>query len=103
MLLRLNRNLFILSDLLLIGYQYLVNYKSGMNLNYSWNLGFVAGLLLAFQILSGFFLTLFYVPNIEEAFLSVQSIMRDVKYGWLIRYIHLNTASFFLRLFIYIF
>jgi quinol-cytochrome oxidoreductase complex cytochrome b subunit len=38
---------------------------------------------------------MFYVPNVENAFSSVQYIMRDVNYGWLIRYIHANGASFF--------
>jgi len=55
----------------------------------------MAGIFLVIQIISGFFLTLFYVPHIDCAFVSIEHIMRDVNYGWFIRYIHSNGASFF--------
>jgi len=55
----------------------------------------LAAFCLGIQIVTGIFLAMFYVPSIESAFSSVQYIMRDVNYGWLIRYIHANGASFF--------
>ena len=55
----------------------------------------MAGIFLVIQILSGFFLTMFYVPHIDYAFDSIEHIMRDVNFGWLVRYIHSNGASFF--------
>jgi ubiquinol-cytochrome c reductase cytochrome b subunit len=76
-------------------YSYLIKYPTPINLNYMWGFGSMAGLFLVIQILSGFFLTMFYVPHIDYAFNSIEHIMRDVNYGWLIRYIHSNGASFF--------
>jgi len=76
-------------------YSYLIKYPTPINLNYMWNFGSMAGIFLVIQILSGFFLTMFYVPHIDYAFNSIEHIMRDVNYGWLIRYIHSNGASFF--------
>jgi len=55
----------------------------------------LAAFCLGIQIVTGIFLAMFYVPNIESAFSSVQYIMRDVNYGWLIRYIHADGASLF--------
>lgn len=77
------------------GYSYLVRYPAPMNISYLWNFGSTAGIFLVVQILSGFFLTMFYVPHIDYAFNSVEHIMRDISYGWLIRYLHSNGASFF--------
>jgi len=76
-------------------YSYLIKYPTPINFTYMWNFGSMAGLFLIVQILSGFFLTMFYVPHIDYAFNSIEHIMRDVNYGWLIRYIHSNGASFF--------
>lgn len=76
-------------------YSYLVKYPSPMNLNYMWNFGAIAGLFLIIQIVTGLFLTMFYTPHIDYAFNSVEHIMRDVSYGWLVRYLHSNGASFF--------
>lgn len=76
-------------------YSYLVKYPSPMNLNYLWNFGSMAGIFLVIQIVTGLFLTMFYTPHIDYAFNSVEHIMRDVSYGWLIRYLHSNGASFF--------
>jgi len=50
---------------------------------------------LALQIITGIFLAMHYTPHIDYAFSSVEHIMRDVNYGWLIRYMHANGASFF--------
>ena len=65
------------------------------NLSYWWNFGSIAGICLVVQILSGLFLAMHYVPNTKHAFDSVEHIMRDVNYGWLIRYIHAVGASMF--------
>ncbi|MFM6973291.1 MAG: cytochrome b/b6 [Alphaproteobacteria bacterium] len=65
------------------------------NLSYWWNFGSIAGICLVIQILTGLFLAMHYVPNTKLAFESVEHIMRDVNYGWLIRYIHAVGASMF--------
>ncbi|MBP7710729.1 MAG: cytochrome b [Rickettsiales bacterium] len=65
------------------------------NLSYWWSFGSIAGIALIVQILSGLFLSMHYVANTKMAFDSVEHIMRDVNYGWLIRYIHAVGASMF--------
>ena len=65
------------------------------NLNYWWSMGSILMLALIIQILTGIFLAMHYVPTAEGAFDSVERIMRDVNYGWLIRYMHANGASLF--------
>jgi ubiquinol-cytochrome c reductase cytochrome b/c1 subunit len=65
------------------------------NFNYFWNFGAIAMLLLVVMISSGVVLAMDYMPNAAEAFGSVQHIMRDVNYGWLVRYMHQNGASMF--------
>ncbi len=71
------------------------NYPAPRNLNYWWNFGSIAGICLVLQILTGLFLTMHYAPHINLAFNSVEHIMRDVNYGWLIRYTHAVGASMF--------
>ena len=74
------------------------------NFNYFWNFGALAMVTLVVMILTGIFLAMNYQPNTELAFASVQHIMRDVNYGWLIRYVHQNGASmFFIVTYIHIF
>ena len=74
------------------------------NFNYLWNFGALATIALAIMILTGIFLAMDYQPNIDLAFGSVQRIMRDVNYGWLVRYLHMNGASmFFVATYIHIF
>ena len=74
------------------------------NFNYFWNFGALAMVCLMVMILTGIFLAMNYQPNTELAFASVQHIMRDVNYGWLIRYVHQNGASmFFIVTYIHIF
>ena len=73
------------------------------NLNYLWNFGSLAGIVLVIMIVSGITLAMHYAPTEAEAFTSVERIMRDVNSGWLIRYIHVNGASmFFIVVFIHI-
>lgn len=88
-------NLFLFNVIFKQVYTHLIKYPTPINLNYLWNFGFMAGVFLMIQIFSGLFLTFFYTPHIDLAFFSVERIMRDVNYGWLIRYIHANGASFF--------
>ncbi len=79
-------------------------YPTPKNLNYWWNFGSLAGIVLVIMIVSGIFLAMYYTPNADRAFDSVERIMRDVNYGWLIRYIHMNGASmFFAVVYIHIF
>ncbi|VAV88103.1 Ubiquinol-cytochrome C reductase, cytochrome B subunit [hydrothermal vent metagenome] len=70
-------------------------YNTPRNLNYWWNFGSLAGFMLVVQILTGIILVMHYTPNSELAFRSVEHIMRDVNYGWLMRYTHSNGASMF--------
>ncbi|WP_206186348.1 cytochrome b [Thalassospira lohafexi] len=79
-------------------------YPTPKNLSYMWNFGSLAGFVLVTMILSGIFLAMNYTPHADMAFWSVERIMRDVNYGWLIRYIHVNGASmFFICVYIHIF
>jgi len=70
-------------------------YPTPKNLSYCWNFGSLAGIVLVIMIVTGIFLAMHYTPHTAFAFDSVERIMRDVNYGWLIRYIHMNGASFF--------
>jgi len=70
-------------------------YPTPRNLNYWWNFGSLALIVLVIMIATGLFLAMQYTPSTLHAFDSVERIMRDVNYGWLIRYIHMNGASFF--------
>ena len=65
------------------------------NFNYFWNFGALAMVNLVIMIATGVFLAMSYTPNTEMAFNSVEHIMRDVNWGWLIRYAHMNGASMF--------
>ena len=82
----------------------LYEYPTPRNLNYWWNFGSLAGIVLVIMIVTGITLAMHYTPSTAMAFDSVERIMRDVNYGWLIRYIHMNGASmFFIVIYIHIF
>jgi len=70
-------------------------YQVPKNLNYAWNFGSLAGLALMIQIVTGIILAMHYTPHADLAFNSVENIMRNVNYGWLIRYTHAVGASMF--------
>ncbi len=70
-------------------------YPTPKNLNYWWNFGSLAGIMLVIMIATGIVLAMQYTPHATLAFDSVERIMRDVNWGWMIRYIHMNGASFF--------
>lgn len=81
----------------------LIDLPAPSNLSYLWGFGSLLGLCLIIQILSGVFLAMHYTSNIELAFDSVEHIMRDVNYGWVLRYLHANGASmFFIMVYIHI-
>ena len=82
----------------------LYEYPTPRNLNYWWNFGSLAGIILVIMIVTGITLAMHYTPHTAMAFDSVERIMRDVNFGWLIRYIHMNGASmFFIIVYIHIF
>nr|YP_010585321.1 cytochrome b [Prototroctes maraena]UZX49249.1 cytochrome b [Prototroctes maraena] len=81
--------------LLKIANNALVDLPAPSNISVWWNFGSLLGLCLATQILTGLFLAMHYTSDISTAFSSVAHICRDVNYGWLIRNMHANGASFF--------
>ena len=72
-----------------------VDLPAPSNISRWWNFGSLLGLCLVTQIFTGIFLAIHYTPHVEIAFSSVIHIIRDVNYGWLLRTIHANGASFF--------
>jgi len=76
-------------------YSSFVAYPTPRNLNYWWTFGGILTFMLGVQIVTGVVLAMHYVPHPDLAFDSVERIMRDVNYGWLLRYIHATGASFF--------
>jgi ubiquinol-cytochrome c reductase cytochrome b subunit len=83
---------------------HLQSYPTPKNLNYWWTFGGILTFCLITQIITGLVLAMHYVAHVDYAFQSIEHIMRDVNYGWLIRYVHANGASmFFLAVYIHIF
>ena len=81
----------------------LVDYPTPRNLNYWWSFGSLAGIVLVIMIATGVVLAMNYTPHVDLAFASVERIMRDVNYGWLFRYVHMNGGSvFFFVIYIHI-
>src|SRR5258708_19975639 len=70
-------------------------YPTPKNLSYWWNFGSLAGIMLVIMIVTGIFLAMDYTPHVDYAFDSVEPIMPDVNYGWLIPYLPLHPPSFF--------
>ena len=83
------------NSLLKLVNSYLIDSPQPSNLSYLWNFGSLLAFCLAIQIVTGVTLAMHYNPNILDAFNSVEHIMRDVNNGWLLRYLHSNTASAF--------
>jgi ubiquinol-cytochrome c reductase cytochrome b/c1 subunit len=82
----------------------LYEYPTPRNLSYWWNFGSLSGIMLVVMIVTGIFLAMQYTPHASLAFDSVERIMRDVDYGWMLRYAHMNGASmFFALLYIHMF
>jgi ubiquinol-cytochrome c reductase cytochrome b subunit len=74
---------------------HLMQYPTPKNLNYWWTFGGILTFCLVTQIITGLVLAMHYIADAELAFSSVEHIMRDVNYGWLLRYVHANGASMF--------
>jgi len=85
-------------------YRGFYSYSAPSNFSYLWNFGVFAFVCLGIQIGSGLLLAMHYIPEVSLAFDSVEHIMRDVNYGWLLRYVHANGASmFFIVVYVHIF
>ena len=81
-----------------------VAYPTPRNQNYWWTFGGILSFMLGVQIITGVVLAMHYTPHADLAFKSVETIMRDVNYGWLLRYLHATGASmFFIAVYIHIF
>ncbi|WP_024576011.1 MULTISPECIES: cytochrome c1 [unclassified Afipia] len=81
-----------------------VAYPTPRNLNYWWTFGAILSMMLGVQIITGIILAMHYTPHVDLAFKSVELIVRDVNYGWLLRYLHSNGASmFFIAVYIHMF
>jgi ubiquinol-cytochrome c reductase cytochrome b/c1 subunit len=81
-----------------------MDFPTPKNLNYWWTFGGILIIMLMVQLVTGIVLAMHYTPHADYAFNSVEHIMRDVNYGWLMRYLHANGASmFFLAVYIHIF
>jgi quinol-cytochrome oxidoreductase complex cytochrome b subunit len=89
-----NKNLYQISSFSIIS-KHLIFYPTPSNINYFWNFGFLSGIFLMIQVLTGVFLAMQYTCHVDFAYSSIEHIMRDVNNGWLIRYFHANGASFF--------
>nr|QCG70052.1 apocytochrome b [Plectosphaerella sp.] len=74
---------------------YVIDHSQPTNISYMWNFGSLLGVCLVVQIITGVTLAMHYNPSVAEAFNSIENIMRDVNNGWLVRYLHSNTASAF--------
>nr|YP_009328042.1 cytochrome b [Trachelus tabidus]APC92685.1 cytochrome b [Trachelus tabidus] len=88
-------NMLKTNPIIKIAYNSLVKLPTPLNISIWWNFGSLLGLCLMIQIISGLFLSMHYCPNTNYAFNSIIHICRDVNYGWLMRLIHMNGASFF--------
>jgi ubiquinol-cytochrome c reductase cytochrome b/c1 subunit len=85
-------------------YSSFVAYPTPRNLNYWWTFGGILTVILIAQFITGIVLAMHYTPHVDFAFNSVEHIMRDVNYGWLLRYMHANGAAmFFLAAYIHMF
>jgi len=86
-----------------LSYDSFVTYPTPRNLNYWWTFGGILSMMLMVQLITGIVLVMHYTPNTAMAFTSVEHIMRDVNWGWLLRYMHANGASmFFIAVYIHI-
>ena len=76
-------------------YNHIIYYLTPKNLSSNWSFGALSGFCFLIQILTGLFLSMYYIMEIDFAFLSVEYITRDVNCGWLIRYLYAIGASIF--------
>lgn len=90
-----HRRIYLKSSVVGKVYKFWLNYISPSNFNYLWNFGSMALICLILQILTGIFLAMHYKCDSNLAFISIEYIIREVNYGWLLRYMHSNGASIF--------
>ena len=84
--------------------EHATEYYASKNFNFWYVFGVLATVVLVLQLLTGIFLTMNYKPDAAQAFASVEYIMRDVEWGWLIRYMHSTGASaFFIVVYLHMF
>lgn len=97
-------SMFVKNPLAAVVSNHVDGYPTPINLSYLWGFGSLAGMALVTQIVSGILLAMHYAPEVHLAFISVEHIMRDVKGGFVLRYIHANGASmFFIVVYIHMF
>ena len=83
---------------------HMLDFPTPKNLNYWWTFGGILSVMLMVQLATGIVLAMHYTPHVDFAFASVEHIMRNVNYGWLLRYMHSNGASmFFVAVYVHIF
>merc|ERR1712050_117153 len=73
---------------------HLQSYPSPLQINFFWNLGFLLGIAIVLQIVTGIFLALHYTSDLLSAYFSLFFLIREVYYGWCLRYLHSSGASF---------
>ena len=83
------------NSILTFGINHIITYPTPYNFNYFWGFGVLSAVCLGNQLISGIFLAMHYVPTGLHAFISIEHIMRDVNFGWLLRYMHANGSSMF--------
>lgn len=97
-------SMFVKNPLAAVVSNHVDGYPTPINLSYIWGFGSLAGMALVTQIVSGVLLAMHYAPEVHLAFISVEHIMRDVKGGFALRYIHANGASmFFIIVYVHMF
>merc|ERR1711907_61661 len=96
-------SIYILRAYVLLIKSHLQSYPCPLNINYFWNQGFLLAMTIVLQILTGILLALYYTSEINSAYYSVIHIIREIYYGWCLRYVHSSGASFvFLVLFLHL-
>ncbi len=73
---------------------HLESYPCPLIINSFWNLGFLLGITILLQIITGIFLSLYYISDINSTYFSIFFLIREIYYGWYLRYLHSNGASF---------
>nr|YP_010936701.1 cytochrome b [Apanteles gelechiidivoris]WKW91671.1 cytochrome b [Apanteles gelechiidivoris]WLN31489.1 cytochrome b [Apanteles gelechiidivoris] len=91
----MNKSILNLNLILNILSNMIIKLPTPVNISIFWNFGSLLGLCLIIQILTGLFLSMHYASNVNYSFYSIIHIMKDVNYGWLMRLMHMNGASFF--------
>ncbi len=83
------------NNLIFFGKAHIVDYPTPLDINYNWSFGALSGIFALIQIVTGVLLAVHYTSYIDIVFENMEHIMRNVNNGWLLRYIHANSASFF--------